>query len=103
MQEVRQVWLQGGQPRLALQLAGITTNKNAIPFDEAPPKITSGLRVGTPALTTRGLREPDMIRIAGFIASVLRDPADEKTLNEVRQGVRELCEAYPLYQELPEI
>ncbi len=79
----------------ALDLAGITVNKNKIPFDERPPMDPSGIRVGTPALTTRGMREPEMRVIAGWIGEVLASPADKSVLERVRGKACELGKQYP--------
>ena len=84
----------------ALDQAGITTNKNAIPFDTQSPKVTSGLRLGTPALTTRGMREPEMELIAELIAEVLAAPDEDRVLGLVNGKVRELCNGFPLYGDL---
>jgi glycine hydroxymethyltransferase len=84
----------------ALGRAGITVNKNAIPFDKNPPMTASGIRVGSPAVTTRGLREPEMDAIAGFIARVLAAPGDERVLGAVRTDVEALCRTFPLYPDL---
>jgi len=81
----------------ALGQAGITVNKNAIPFDTNPPMVASGIRIGTPAVTTRGMREPEMDRIAGLIARVLAAPDDEKMLGVVKSEVEALCRSFPLY------
>jgi glycine hydroxymethyltransferase len=79
----------------ALDAAGITVNKNMIPFDTRPPLDPSGVRIGTPALTTRGMKEPEMKRIAGWIAEVLAHPDDAAVRDRVRGGVRELCQQFP--------
>src|SRR5262245_54208254 len=79
----------------ALDAAGITVNKNMIPFDTRPPLDPSGIRIGTPALTTRGMREPEMRTIAGWIAEVLTHPDDAAVRDRVRGGVRELCAQFP--------
>jgi glycine hydroxymethyltransferase len=79
----------------ALDHAGITVNKNKIPFDTRPPVDPSGIRVGTPALTTRGMRETEMRRIAGWIGAVLAAPADQAVLERVRGEVREMCGQFP--------
>jgi glycine hydroxymethyltransferase len=84
----------------ALGRAGITVNKNAIPFDQNPPLVASGIRVGTPAVTTRGMQEPEMDAIAGFIARVLAAPDDEAVARAVRSDVEGLCRKFPLYPEL---
>ena len=89
----------GKEAQETLDRAGITINKNAIPYDTKGPSVTSGIRIGTPALTTRGMKEPEMKRIGGIIAGVLRNLRDEKHLAEVRQEVRSLCERFPLYTE----
>ena len=82
----------------ALEAAGITVNKNTIPYDENPPLVASGIRIGSPAVTTRGMGEPEMERIAGFIAEVLESPQDEAVLADVRRRVLELCQRFPLYE-----
>src|SRR5437868_2699693 len=79
----------------ALDAAGITVNKNMIPFDTRAPLDPSGIRIGTPALTTRGMREPEMRLIAGWIDEVLADPTGDSTRQKVRSQVRELCGHYP--------
>jgi glycine hydroxymethyltransferase len=83
----------------ALGKASITVNKNAIPFDQNPPMTASGIRVGTPAVTTRGMREPEMDQIGDFIARVLAAPADERVLGMVKTEVERLCRKFPLYPE----
>ena len=81
----------------ALGQAGITVNKNAIPFDQNPPMVASGIRVGTPALTTRGMREPEMEEIGAYIARVLASPEDGATLRAVRAEVERMCRQFPLH------
>jgi glycine hydroxymethyltransferase len=97
--DVGQKGLTGKAAETALDAAGITVNKNAIPFDEKPPTVTSGIRIGTPAVTTRGMREPEMERIAQLIAEVLADVEDGARLQRVAAAVRELCSRFPLYRE----
>jgi glycine hydroxymethyltransferase len=91
--------LTGKVAEAALGKAGITVNKNAIPFDQNPPMVASGIRVGTPAVTTRGMREADMDLVGDFIGRVLRSPDDERTLGMVRSEVERLCRRFPLYSE----
>jgi glycine hydroxymethyltransferase len=90
----------GRDAETALGRAGITVNKNAIPFDQNKPMIASGIRVGTPALTTRGMREAEMDQVADLIARVLAAPEDEAVLAMVRQEVERLCRNFPLYPDL---
>lgn len=90
----------GRDAETALGNAGIVANKNTIPFDKRSPKVTSGLRLGTPALTTRGMKEPEMRIIAGLIKKALENPESEDSLNEVRETVSDLCRNFPIYQDL---
>jgi glycine hydroxymethyltransferase len=85
----------------ALDRAGITVNKNAIPFDQNPPMVASGIRLGTPAVTTRGMREAEMDAIAGYITRVLATPDDERVQRMVKDDVEQLCRKFPLYPERP--
>jgi glycine hydroxymethyltransferase len=89
--------LTGKVAEAALGQAGITVNKNAIPFDKNPPMVASGIRVGTPAVTTRGMREPEMDRIASLFARTLASPTDAPTLAAVKADVEALCAEFPLY------
>ena len=84
----------------ALGKAGIAVNKNTIPFDKRGPKVTSGLRIGTPAITTRGMKEPEMKIIARLINRVLENPTDEDELRGTRSAVGELCAHFPIYEFL---
>jgi glycine hydroxymethyltransferase len=81
----------------ALGKAGITVNKNAIPFDQNPPMVASGVRIGTPAVTTRGMKEAEMDTIAEFITRALKTPEDDRALGMVRAEVEALCQKFPLY------
>ncbi len=81
----------------ALHEAGITVNKNMVPFDERSPFVTSGIRLGTPALTTRGFKEEEMKRVARLIDRVLKNMGDEKVYAQVKGEVQEMCNAFPLY------
>jgi glycine hydroxymethyltransferase len=89
--------LTGKQAEEALERAGITVNKNTIPFDEQSPFVTSGIRIGTPAITTRGMKEAEMGRIAELIAKVLSDVDNNSYADEVRSDVKALCDQFPLY------
>jgi glycine hydroxymethyltransferase len=91
--------LSGKAAQNALEQAGITTNKNMVPFDPRKPTVTSGVRIGTPAVTTRGMREPEMRQIGGWIARALDGAADAAALAAVRSEVLALCARYPLYPE----
>ncbi|HET7696396.1 MAG TPA: serine hydroxymethyltransferase [Vicinamibacterales bacterium] len=90
----------GKAAEAALGKAGITVNKNAIPFDQNPPMVASGIRVGTPAVTSRGMREPEMDRIAEFIAAALAAPDDDAALQRIEKEVEALCRKFPLYPEV---
>ncbi len=92
--------LTGKEAEHALERAGITVNKNTVPGEQRSPFVTSGLRIGTPALTTRGLTEAEFVRIADWIADVLEAPGDDARIGRVLGQVRELCAAFPLYPEL---
>jgi len=89
----------GKEAQEILDFTGITVNKNGIPFDTQGPMITSGIRIGTPAVTTRGMKEDEMKRIAVLIATTLKNAKNEGKLREVREGVKRLCENFPLYKE----
>jgi glycine hydroxymethyltransferase len=90
----------GKDAQEALDNAGITVNKNAVPFDDKSPLITSGIRIGTPALTTRGMQEPEMEQIATLIDRVISALGDVNVAAAVRQDVEQLCLRFPLYPEL---
>jgi glycine hydroxymethyltransferase len=87
--------LTGREAEEALDFAGMTVNKNAIPFDKRPPTVTSGIRLGTPALTTRGMKEPEMEIIAELIHQALSAPKDEARLQKLDGQVKELCRSFP--------
>jgi len=89
----------GSEAEKALGEAGITVNKNAIPFDTNPPLKPSGIRIGTPAVTTRGMQEAEMRQIAHWITDALHHRSDASRLARIRKRVLELCEAFPLYPE----
>ena len=89
----------GSEAEAALGKAGITVNKNAIPFDANPPLKPSGIRIGTPAMTTRGMKEPEMEQIGRWIGEALEHRSDEKALDRIRHQVFELAEQFPLYAE----
>jgi glycine hydroxymethyltransferase len=89
--------LTGKAAEAALGKAGITVNKNAIPFDPNPPMVASGIRIGTPAVTTRGMGEREMDRIGELIARALKTPDDDAALGMVKMEVEKLCRTFPLY------
>lgn len=95
--DLRQEDYTGKDAEEALDKAGITVNKNTVPFETRSPFITSGIRIGTPAITTRGMKEPEMVQIARWISEVLRHRDDAPFLAEVKGQVRELCSGFPFY------
>lgn len=98
--DTRNLDITGKDAEKVLDSIGITVNKNAIPFDPTSPFVTSGIRIGTPAITSRGMDEEAMVEIAKIIALTLRQPNDEATLAEASRRVAELTEKYPLYPEM---
>jgi glycine hydroxymethyltransferase len=92
--------LTGKDAEAALEAAGMTMNKNTVPGETRSPFVTSGLRIGTPALTTRGMGVGEMRQIADWIADVLAAPTERARIGRVRASVLELCQAFPLYPEL---
>ncbi|MFN7064790.1 MAG: serine hydroxymethyltransferase [Aquificaceae bacterium] len=100
--DLRNKGITGKEAEDALGRANITVNKNAVPFDPLPPTRTSGIRIGTPAMTTRGMKEEEMRLIARLIAQVIENPKDEKVIGKVKAQVIELCQQFPLYPEFKE-
>jgi glycine hydroxymethyltransferase len=92
--------ISGKKAEKALEKAGMTVNKNMVPFDKKSPFVTSGIRIGTPAATTRGLKEEQMKTIAGFIDSAIKNYENDEKLAQIKNDVRELCSSFPLYPEL---
>ncbi|MCS6997891.1 MAG: serine hydroxymethyltransferase [Aquificaceae bacterium] len=101
--DLRNKGITGKEAEDALGRANITVNKNAVPFDPLPPTKTSGIRIGTPAMTTRGMKEGEMRLIARLIARVIENLREEKVIEGVGKEVVELCRQFPLYPELKEI
>ncbi|MFP4158613.1 MAG: serine hydroxymethyltransferase [Desulfobacterales bacterium] len=95
--DLRNLGITGKGAEEALGIAGITINKNAVPYDTENPFITSGIRIGTAAVTTRGMKEAEMMEIGGYIADVLKHPGDEGRLSKIRQNVEKLCSRFPLF------
>lgn len=96
--DVRPKKLTGKEAESILESVNITVNKNGIPFDPEKPTVTSGIRIGTPALTSRGLVKEDMRLIGQVIAQALSDPNNEEVLTSARKTVKNLCDKYPLYE-----
>ena len=92
------VSLSGKEAELTLEHAGITCNKNMIPKDKRSPFVTSGVRLGTPAITTRGLKEEHMVVLAEWIHLALTNHTNEDVLKKIKGQVIELCQAYPVYK-----
>ena len=97
--DLRNLSLTGKKAESILGTSGITVNKNAIPFDPLGPMITSGIRIGTPAVTSRGMKQKDMMRIAELIVDVLKSPDNDRIQNQARSEVKTLCKEYPLYPD----
>ncbi|MFY9706562.1 MAG: serine hydroxymethyltransferase [Desulfobacterales bacterium] len=97
--DLRQNGITGKEAEDALGRAGITVNKNAIPFDPLSPLVTSGFRIGTPAVTSRGMREPEMAVIAGLIDEALKNRGNDAELRRIRSKTVDLCNRFPLYPE----
>jgi glycine hydroxymethyltransferase len=98
--DVTKAGLTGKVAEKALDAAHITVNKNTIPYDPNPPLVASGIRLGTPALTTRGMKEPEMELVGGFIGEILDAPEDTGVRDSVKGRIRDLCERFPLYDPL---
>ena len=98
--DLRSKSLTGKIAELALDRAGITVNKNKIPFDPESPFVTSGIRIGVPAVTTRGMKEGEMARIGALIAKALEQPESTEHLAEVRSEVKTLTNDFPVYRDL---
>src|SRR5262245_44274360 len=90
--------INGRQAEQSLDRAGITVSRSTLPFDPNPPLKPSGVRIGTPAVTTRGMKEPEMEKIGNWIADVLESSEDESVGARVRKEVETLCEGFPLYR-----
>ena len=98
--DLRPLSLSGRDAADLLEEAGIIVNKNSIPYDHQPPAIASGIRPGTPAVTTRGMKEPEMAHIGEMIGRVLRSPRSPEIRQQVRQEVRDLCARFPIYEDM---
>jgi len=97
MVDLRDIGISGRDAEKALEEAGITVNKNTIPFEKRSPFVTSGIRIGTPAVTTRGMKEEEMAIIGAMIVEVLNQPNNQAVICRVNESVRDLCEKFPLY------
>ena len=98
--DFRKSEMTGKQAEALLDEVGITVNKNKVPFDERSPFVTSGIRIGTPAVTTRGMKESEMVKIGELITEVLQNPDDEAIKNSVKKEVKLLCSKFPLYENI---
>lgn len=97
MVDLRPFNVTGAEAEVALEHAGMTTNKNMIPGDPQPPRVTSGIRLGTPALTTRGFKAAEMKQVASWMVKVLKDPTNQGLLTQTRSEIREFCSKFPLW------
>jgi len=91
--------ISGKKAEITLEEAGITTNKNMVPFDERSPMVTSGIRIGTPAVTTRGFQENEMVQVANLINNVIQNIQNETIIKNTRNSVSELCAQFPIYED----
>jgi len=91
--------LTGAKAEKVLERSGITVNKNTIPFDTQSPRVTSGIRIGTPGVTTRGLKEREMEEVGNYISELLTRPDDDRLARDIKTKIRSLCERFPLYSE----
>jgi glycine hydroxymethyltransferase len=98
--DLRPLTISGRDAANVLEEAGIIVNKNSVPYDHQPPAIASGIRPGTPAITTRGMKEPEMARIGELMGRVLRQPLVPEIRKQVREEVRALCARFPVYEDL---
>ncbi len=98
MLDLSKTELTGKDAEIMLDQAGITVNKNTIPFETRPPMVASGVRIGTPACTTRGMKEPEMKQIADLIDRALKSKHDEKVLSGIKEEVKKLCSQFPFYR-----
>ncbi len=96
--DLRSKNITGQDAEIALDMAGITVNKNAIPFDDKPPAVTSGIRLGTPSVTTRGMTPKEMEQIASMIQEVLEKPDAQKVRRDVQKRAKQLCKQFPIYK-----
>jgi glycine hydroxymethyltransferase len=97
--DLRRLKITGKEAEERLGQAGITVNKNTVPFDTQSPTVTSGVRIGTPAVTTRGFREAEMQTVGELIVHTLTRDSDTQTMRRTREKVRQLCDAHPLYTQ----
>ncbi|MDM8526496.1 serine hydroxymethyltransferase, partial [Desulfococcaceae bacterium HSG8] len=97
--DLRNLGITGKAAQEVLGRAGITVNKNTIPFDTETPSITSGIRIGTPAVTTRGMTTSEMRIIARLIVDVLKNPSNETVIKKAEKEVRNLCKTFPIYED----
>jgi len=95
--DLRPIGVKGNEAQSILEKVAITVNKNAIPYDPEKPAVASGIRIGTPAITTRGMKETEMAKIAGWIIKALKNRSDEKILEGIKSDVIKLCKKFPLY------
>lgn len=98
--DLRNRSMTGKDAEKALEKAGITVNKNMVPYDNQSPFLTSGIRIGTPAVTTRGMKETEMVQIFNFIDKALNNKDNEEVLKGIKEEVKELCLKFPIYQEI---